>query len=97
MNVERLCLNDHFGVFCNRKFQYNISKNIHQIISLRNLEKNRLLNNLNSVQWEIIEQFDNLTDIFSSWSALLLEVLDRHAPIRHHRIRTKNQLDWLTP
>ena len=40
--------------------------------------------------------FDNLDDIVSSWSALLLEVLDRHAPIRHHRIKKKYQPDWLT-
>ena len=44
----------------------------------------------------IIEQFDNLDDIVSSWNALLLKVFDRHAAIRHHRIK-KYQPDWLTP
>ena len=90
VHAERLCLSDHYGVFCNRKSQSNISKNSHQIItyrSFRNFEENRFLNDLYSVPWEIIEQFDNLDDIVSSWNALLLEVLDRHAPIRHHRIK----------
>ena len=84
MHLERLCLSDHYGVFCNRKSQSNISKNSHQIITyrcFRNFEENRFLNDLYSVPWEIIEQFDNLDDIVSSWDALLLEVLDRHAPI----------------
>ena len=100
VHVERLCLSDHYGVFCNRKSQFNISKNSHQIItyrSFRNFEENRFLNDLYSVPWEIIEQFDNLDDIVSSWNALLLEVLDRHVPIRHHRIKKKYQPDWLTP
>ena len=100
VHVERLCLSDHYGVFCNRKSQSNISKNSHQIItyrSFRNFEENRFLNDLYSVPWEIIEQFDNLDDIVSSWNALLLDVLDRHAPIRHHRIKKKYRPDWLTP
>ena len=100
MHVERLCLSDHYDVFCNRKSQSNISKNIHPIItyrSFRNFEENRFLNDLYSVPWEIIEQFDNLDDIVSSWNALLLEVLDMHAPIRHNRAKKKYQPDWLTP
>ena len=90
MHVERLCLSDHYGVFCNRKSQFNISKNVKQINTykpFRNFEGNRFLNDLNFVPWEIIEQFDKLDDIVSSWNALLLEVLNRHAPIRHHRIK----------
>ena len=88
VHVERLCLSDHYGVFCNRKSQTNISKNIYQIITyrpFRNFEENKFLNDLIFVPWEIIEQFDKLDDIVSSWNALLLEVLDMHAPIRHHK------------
>ena len=69
--TDYAALSDHYGVFCNRKSQSNISKNIHQVItyrSFRNFEENRFLNNLYSVPWKIIEQFDNLDDIVSSWS-----------------------------
>ena len=100
VHVERLCLSDHYAVFCNRKTQSNISKNIHQTITFRsfkNFEENRFLNDLNSVPWEIIEQFDEVDDMVSIWSTLLLEVLDRHAPIKSHRIKKKYQPDWLTP
>ena len=92
VHVERLCLSDHYAVFCNRKTQSNISKNIHQTItyrSFKNFEENRFLNDLNSVPWEIIEQFDEVDDMVSIWSTLLLEVLDRHAPIKSHRIKKK--------
>ena len=100
VHVERLCLRDHYEVFCNRKSQSNISKNSHQTItyrSFRNFEESRFLNDLYFVPWEIIEQFDDLDDIVSYWNALLLEVLDRHTPIRHHRIKKKYQPDRLTP
>ena len=88
------------AIYCNRKTQSNISKNIHQTItyrSFKNFEENRFLNDLNSVPWEIIEQFDEVDDMVSIWSTLLLEVLDRHAPIKSHRIKKKYQPDWLTP
>ena len=90
MHVECLCLSDHYVVFCNRKTQSKISKNIHQTItyrSFKNFGVNKFLNNLNSVPWEIIEQLDEVDDMVSIWSTLLLEELDRHAPIKSHRIK----------
>ena len=100
VHVERLCLSDHYAVFCNRKSQSNISKHSHQIItyrSFKNFEENRFINDLNSVPWETMEYFDKVDDIVSIWSTILLEVLDRHAPIKHQRIKKKYQPDWLTP
>ena len=48
--------------------------------------------------WETIEQFDDMVDdMVSIWSTLLLEVLDRHAPVKRHRIKKKYQPDWLAP
>ena len=58
VHVERLCLSDHYAVFCNRKNQSNIIENTHQIITYRyfkNFEVDRFLNDLDSVPWEIIE------------------------------------------
>ena len=57
----------------------------------------RYFPDVNSVPSEIIEQFDEVDDMVSIWSKLLLEVLDRHAPIKSHRIKKKYQPDWLTP
>ena len=31
------------------------------------------------------------------WSALFLEILDKHAPIKSRRIKKKYQPDWLNP
>ena len=52
---------------------------------------------MSSVPWEILEQFDNVDDIVSAWKSLFLEVLDKHAPIKSHRVKKKYQPDWLSP
>ena len=46
--------------------------------------------------WEIIESFDDIDDLVSVWTTMLTEVLDKHAPIKRHRIKRKYQPDWLT-
>ncbi|MCG7879242.1 MAG: endonuclease/exonuclease/phosphatase family protein, partial [Candidatus Thiodiazotropha endolucinida] len=71
VNVERLCLSDHYAIFCNRKSQSNLGKNTHQTItyrSFKNFEEYLFINDLVSVPWEIIEAFDKIDDIVSVWS-----------------------------
>ena len=46
--------------------------------------------------WEKIENFDTVDDIVSVWTLLFTEVLDKHAPIKNHRIKRKYQPEWLT-
>lgn len=101
INVKRLCLSDHYAIFCNRKHQPLVTGNKgHQVInyrSFKHFEESRFLQDLDSVPWEIIENFDTVDDIVSVWNDLFLEVLDKHAPIKSHRIKKKYQPDWLTP
>ena len=33
----------------------------------------------------------------SVWSSPFLETLNKHAPVKSHRIKKKYQPDWLTP
>ena len=48
------------------------------------------------VPWEIIENFDTIDDVVLAWTSLFTEVLDKHAPIKSHRIKRKYQPEWLT-
>ena len=95
-----MCISDHFAVFCNRKSHTSVCKNTHQVItyrSFKNFEEANFLSDLSSVPWEILEQFDHVDDIVSAWKSLFLEVLDKHAPIKSHRLKKKYQPDWLSP
>ena len=99
VSVEKMCISDHFAVFCNRKSHASFSKNTHQVItyrSFKNFEEAYFLSDLSSVPWEILEQFDNVDDIVNVWNTLFLEILDKHAPIKSHRVKKKYQSEWLS-
>ena len=99
--VEKLCISDHYGIFCNRSSHNSTDKNKeHQNItyrSFKNFDESHFLNDLSTVPWEIIENFDTIDDIVSVWTSLFTEILDKHAPIKSHRIKRKYQPEWLTP
>ena len=101
VKVEKICVSDHYAIFCNRSSHISPDKaNQHQTItyrSFKNFVESNFLNDLNSVPWEIIESFDDVDDIVSAWMTLFTETLDKHAPIKSHRIKRKYQPDWLTP
>ena len=88
VNVEKLCLSDYYGIFCNRSSHVSSDRNNeHQYItyrSFKNFEENRFLNDLSMVPWEIIECFDTIDDMVSVWTSLFTEVLNKHAPIKNH-------------
>lgn len=100
ISVKQLCLSDHYGVFCNRKSNSELGKNTHQTItyrSFKNFDESKFLIDLSHVPWEIIQTFDNVDDIVLAWSSLFLEIINKHAPIKIHRVKKKYQPDWLTP
>ena len=89
-------------VFCNRKCKSVVGSNTHQVINYRSFKKfdeSTFLDDLSLVPWEIIQNFDAVDDIVSTWNTLFLEihVLDKHDPVKSHRIKKKYQPDLLTP
>ena len=100
VNVKKLCLSDHYAVFCNRKCNSVVGKNAHQVInyrSFKNFDEANFLIDLSLVPWEMIQSFDTVDDMVSVWNTLFLETLNKHAPVKSHRIKKKHQPDWLTP
>ena len=100
VNVEKLGVSDHYGIFCNRSSHFSSEKNNeHQVItyrSFKSFDEACFLNDLCMVPWEIIENFDTIDDVVLAWTSLFTEVLDKHAPIKSHRIKRKYQPEWLT-
>ena len=95
IKVEKLCLSDHYGIFCNRSAHVSFEKNDeHQYITYRSFkmfDEPRFLNDLAMVPWEIIESFDSIDDIVSVWTSLFTEILDKHAPVKTQRVKHKYQ------
>ena len=98
--VPHLGLSDHFPVFVNRKTNGSCGvKNTHYTItyrSFKNFDQNKFIDDLKSTPWDIIKVFDDVNDIAETWSTLFCETVDKHLPLRQHRVKHKQQPKWLT-
>lgn len=100
VKVRKLTLSDHYAIFGNRKIYSFIRKHSHQTItyrSVKNFDETAFVRDLIHVPWEILDTFDDVNDCVQIWNELFLEVVDRHAPLKQHRVRKNHQPDWLTP
>ena len=65
--------------------------------SFKNFNEAKFIEELQSVPWDTIKLFDDTDDILEAWSDLFLQVVENHVPIKQHRVKRKNQPEWLTP
>ena len=98
--VPKLGLSDHFPIFVSRKTNgASDVKNTHYTISYRsykNFDENKFIDELQSTPWDIIKVFDDVNDIVETWSSLFCDIVDKHLPLRQHRVKRKQQPKWLT-
>ena len=55
------------------------------------------LEDLQSIPWDTIKLFDDTDDIMDAWLYLLLQVVDKHVPIKQHTVKHRNQPQWMSP
>lgn len=99
-HVAKIGISDHYAIFCNRKINSYCRNHTHKSIqyrSFKTFDENAFLNDLLSVQWQILENFEDIDDIIRIWYSLFIDIVDKHAPVKEHRIKSKLQPDWLTP
>ena len=78
----------------------HIPKGNHYTISYRSFkdfDEAKFINDLQSVPWDFIKLFDDVNDILETWADLFLEAVDKNVPIKQHRVKHKNQPQWITP
>ena len=46
--------------------------------------------------WSNIESYGNVDNILDAWYSLFISVIDKHAPIKTHRIKNEIQPEWVT-
>jgi len=100
IDVPRIGLSDHFPVFLTRKIRHNESKHSHHTISYRSFKhfnEEDFTKDLEQVPWDVIKVFDDVDDAIDSWYSLLNVVIDKHLPIKEHRVKRQTQPKWLTP
>lgn len=100
VDVPKIGLSDHYPVFFSRKVTTHEPKASHYTIqyrSFKRFDETEFISDLQSVPWDIIKVFDDVNDALNAWYSLFLEVIDKHVPLKMHRVKHKNQPNWLSP
>ncbi|MEW8548507.1 MAG: reverse transcriptase family protein, partial [Candidatus Thiodiazotropha sp.] len=98
-DVPKIGLSDHYPVFLTRKTSVHIPKTTHHTIkyrSFKHFDESKFNEDLNSIPWDVIKVFDNVNDALDTWYSLFSEVIDKHVPLKQHRVKHVNQPMWLT-
>ena len=99
-HVAQLGVSDHYAIFCNRKINCILKRNSHKSIkyrSFKNFDEIAFLNDLLAVPWSEIEMFNDIDESLEAWYSLFIKTVDKHAPIKTHRIKNDIQPDWINP
>ena len=99
VHVCQIGISDHFAVFCNRKINASLKKNSHKSIkyrSFKHFDEINFLHDLQLVPWSNIDEFENMDDKLEAWYAFFTDTINKHAPVKTHRIKNHIQPDWLT-
>ena len=65
-------------------------KTNHNTISYRSFktcDETKFIEDLQSVPWDTIKLFEDTDDIMEAWFDLFLQVVDKHVPIKQHRVK----------
>ena len=100
VNVPEIGLSDHFPIFLTRKTNCTEPKFSHHTITYRSFKffnEQMFINDLQSAPWDVIKIFDDTNDALETWSSMFIEIVDKHLPLKTHRVKYKQQPKWLTP
>ena len=100
LNVPNVGLSDHFPIFFTRKMHVKPPKSKHFTIhyrSFNNFGEGKFNEDLQAVPWDTIKLFDDTDDVTEAWLDLFLQVVDKHIPIKQHRVKHKTQPQWISP
>ena len=94
--VLHLGISDHSLIYMTYKTKYERSgKRIIEIRSMKNFRKEQYLWDLEQQNWNDIKLSSDPNTMWSKWKSLLMECIDRHAPLRHKRVGNKRS-PWIT-
>ena len=64
-------------------------------LAVRNFSEAEFISDLAATPWDIIKMFDDTNDIVETWSSLFLDIINKHLPLKQHRVKYKQQPKWL--
>ena len=95
--VIHLGISDHSLIYAVRKHTLQKARQIlREVRDFKNFSENDFIDDISQLPWDMSYQFENPNICWQVWKSLFLEVLDRHAPLRHKRVRGIS-VPWITP
>ena len=52
---------------------------------------------MQNASWDLVKVFEDTNDVVDTWSSLFLSIVDKHLPLKTHRVKFKQQPKWVTP
>ena len=98
--VPHYSISDHFPVCISRKINCKIKKTEHTTISFRcfkNFNEESFTSELSNELSAFTLSQSDINDDVDSWYAIINKHLNRHAPIKTRRVKSKRLPDWFTP
>ena len=99
IDVPKIGLSDHYPVFLTRKIHLTDPKYSHHTIhyrSFKNFNEDEFKADLMQEHWDAITVFEDVDDAMDSWYSLFNKVIDKHLPIKQHRVKRHTQPKWLS-
>ena len=97
--VSNLSISDHFPICFSRKINSGIPKNNHNTASYRSFKNFNEVDFLSDLTHDLDTFFNDQETVdtdMTVFSSLLINSLDKHAPIKSKRVKTKRLPDWFT-
>ena len=90
-------ISDHSLVFAIRKISViDKQENILEIRNMKNFNEEKFIEDLLKQPWEhIYFSAEDPNAMWEIWKKIFLDVLDKHAPLQHKKIRSK-KAPWIT-
>ena len=95
--VIHICISDHSLVFVIRKISViDKQENILEIRNMKNFNEEKFIEDLLKQPWEhIYFSAEDPSAMWEIWIKIVLDVLGKHAPLQHKKIRSK-KAPWIT-
>ena len=93
-------ISDHYPICFTRKVNCKIPKTDHitsTYRSFKHFDESLFLNDLEMDIASFTTTHSSLDEDFSSWYSIIMSNLDKHAPMKCKRVKTKRLPDWFTP
>lgn len=95
--VLHIGISDHSLVYMSRK--QRVIKSLPKICKVRSFKhfnEAHFKNDVSQMPWSNVDVLDDPNEMWSMWSKMLMQAIDKHAPIKNRRVGSKRREPWIT-